>query len=485
MIESEVLLMSIDALNNNIKYGDVNLDGIVDGADADALQYYIANRESTEWTEEQKLAADVNVDGIINATDTAILKRYIAGFEGVHLGPEVKEETTTDLEALTDILSRLLGNESTPGTLVTTDNLKTLLPRSIKITKEDDLKYNLTLSTDEKPGILDLSAGLSSKLAADLALYTDSRFCSIYTALDDLERKINELGQQHTLDVYDMHAYFVKDGTTTFGMPLLSADTLSYDTTQDISAFIVDSEPRLTAELTEAKVYIIFKTTRPISINPVLSHTSELPIFTIDGLSPEVSYVCKKLGCGSLTQNTYVIGVKDGNVNNLTPFTVKSDFKNNFLQTGPYSLKVAVTENRQSNPAASVGTAILNIGHTIYTGYSTIPSIAPEQIKDAVGTTFTTTTKTSAVGTINCVIPGDDQETCYYYYYVVPTHMLTFDVSQQELELLFSWQEFGEGGWVREGSIKIDDLDYTVYRTAYALNNINLPIELRLAPHTN
>lgn len=61
----------------DVIYGDINGDGVVDSTDA-ALAYRFANGK-TQPTDKQKMAADVSGDGTIDSTDAALIYRYANG----------------------------------------------------------------------------------------------------------------------------------------------------------------------------------------------------------------------------------------------------------------------------------------------------------------------------------------------------------------------------------------------------------------------
>ena len=68
-----------DIKNDNIMYGDVNLDGKIDSRDATRLMRYI--KGEIKLTASEKKNADVFLDGKINSADTDILMKYLAGYE--------------------------------------------------------------------------------------------------------------------------------------------------------------------------------------------------------------------------------------------------------------------------------------------------------------------------------------------------------------------------------------------------------------------
>ena len=70
---------SVKKATTDIKYGDVNSDGVVDTTDATVLSGYIAGSSKFNLTETEKKAADVNLDGIIDSSDTSIINLYLAG----------------------------------------------------------------------------------------------------------------------------------------------------------------------------------------------------------------------------------------------------------------------------------------------------------------------------------------------------------------------------------------------------------------------
>ena len=68
-------------LGTEILIGDVNMDGVVNGADAGILSRY-----ASDWHNDAQIknweAADVNRDGKVNGADAGILSRYASGWKG-------------------------------------------------------------------------------------------------------------------------------------------------------------------------------------------------------------------------------------------------------------------------------------------------------------------------------------------------------------------------------------------------------------------
>lgn len=60
-----------------IKYGDVDMNGIVDITDSTFVQMYVVN--ATTFNASQKVAADVSGDGIIDLTDATLISLYTTG----------------------------------------------------------------------------------------------------------------------------------------------------------------------------------------------------------------------------------------------------------------------------------------------------------------------------------------------------------------------------------------------------------------------
>ncbi|MBR6917529.1 MAG: dockerin type I repeat-containing protein [Clostridia bacterium] len=69
----------------NVKYGDVNSDGVVNLKDATLIRrYYVGG-----WGVTLDITvADVNCDGVVNLKDATLIRRYYVGGWGVVLGPQ-------------------------------------------------------------------------------------------------------------------------------------------------------------------------------------------------------------------------------------------------------------------------------------------------------------------------------------------------------------------------------------------------------------
>lgn len=88
----------IRLISDNILYGDVNGDGIINGFDLVRLKKYIADYDYTTGVSafEISAGADVNGDGSVNGTDVVILTKYISDYDydlctsSVVLGPKTK-----------------------------------------------------------------------------------------------------------------------------------------------------------------------------------------------------------------------------------------------------------------------------------------------------------------------------------------------------------------------------------------------------------
>ena len=69
-------------------YGDVNLDGTVNGKDITYLRRYLSSTEGYTLDNDGKERADVNLDGAIDNKDILVLRRYLAGgYEGYETLP--------------------------------------------------------------------------------------------------------------------------------------------------------------------------------------------------------------------------------------------------------------------------------------------------------------------------------------------------------------------------------------------------------------
>ena len=69
----------LDIKNDNIMYGDVNLDGKVNGKDATRLMKYLKGQVKLSASEKKN--ANVFLDGKIDSADTDILMKYLAEWD--------------------------------------------------------------------------------------------------------------------------------------------------------------------------------------------------------------------------------------------------------------------------------------------------------------------------------------------------------------------------------------------------------------------
>ncbi len=70
---------------SDIKMGDVNKDGIINGKDVLLLRQYVAGWPTAELDNSQLKAADVTGDGIVNGKDILKIRQYIAGWPDINL----------------------------------------------------------------------------------------------------------------------------------------------------------------------------------------------------------------------------------------------------------------------------------------------------------------------------------------------------------------------------------------------------------------
>jgi len=91
IVDPDLNFVPADCQNGAIKivsitYGDVNLDGKVNGIDAILMARYLAKWDLS-LSSTQMLAMDVNCDGKVNGIDAIILARYLAKWD-IKLGPQ-------------------------------------------------------------------------------------------------------------------------------------------------------------------------------------------------------------------------------------------------------------------------------------------------------------------------------------------------------------------------------------------------------------
>lgn len=70
------------AVSDNVVFGDINEDDLVNASDVDRLQQYLTDSTANALTSTQSRNADVNLDGKIDMSDKTILENYLAGEPG-------------------------------------------------------------------------------------------------------------------------------------------------------------------------------------------------------------------------------------------------------------------------------------------------------------------------------------------------------------------------------------------------------------------
>lgn len=68
--------VEINAIAQWVRYGDADLDGVVNIYDVYAIQSFLANLE--DFSDEQMIAADVDGDGSVSVIDTVFIQQYLA-----------------------------------------------------------------------------------------------------------------------------------------------------------------------------------------------------------------------------------------------------------------------------------------------------------------------------------------------------------------------------------------------------------------------
>ena len=70
---------------SDVKMGDINKDGVINGKDVVLLRQYVAGWPTAVLDSSQMAAADVTGDGVINGKDIVKIRQFIAGWPGVSL----------------------------------------------------------------------------------------------------------------------------------------------------------------------------------------------------------------------------------------------------------------------------------------------------------------------------------------------------------------------------------------------------------------
>lgn len=101
-----IVMIQLNLLAADVKYGDVNLDGEVNATDRMFLIRYLAGWEGYELEGEALVNADLNLDGNVDLQDQDILTKYLADstitlpikYGDVNLDGEVSVDDITDLD---------------------------------------------------------------------------------------------------------------------------------------------------------------------------------------------------------------------------------------------------------------------------------------------------------------------------------------------------------------------------------------------------
>jgi hypothetical protein len=357
------------------------------------------------------------------------------------------------------------------------------------------LDYTLTFnnSTGEQKfsANLDLTSDVNSYLAYVFAQFVsqhntltpteaglNSRLSFVEGRLSNLTQYVAHMANYHNFIIKDIYFYFANDidGTDPTALKYLPAPIdPTPEENLDIQADFVNIIPAFSntarmddkvfspSELVGKNFYVIFETSYPIDLSsdkvslgfPDFQETSV--IYAAPG-----NFKCARLGIPDLSHATYVLYADiNEETKKLTPFTFGSGtFGSNFTEEGTYKFMLKVTDPYNPNTTA-LKTKQITIGYPIYRGIS-MAAILPVE-----GLTLDTfalqhTELNSPATTIDWTDYNAD-DSAKYYYYLVPSTLLTGST------LVFN-TGYGPGGWeTQESQIKINNIDYTVFRTSYKL----------------
>lgn len=421
-------------------------------------------------------------------------------------------EQASVLTQLTQAASRYLPGTDTKGELLETiEAADAKIPTFLEINKKspvweeveggeplntnDYLDYTLAFKgkSGEEPII---SADLL--ITKDLNTYLQQAFTQLITGstitsfnsrlgyvegrLSNLTQYVAKMASYHNFIIKNIYFYFADAAADENNPNALVYLDLPIDPTPDddldnIQAEFVNVIPNFpdsaridnkifsAEELSGRNFYVVFETSFPIDLGDGKVELG-FPDFDRDTniRTAPSSFKCARLGIPDLSLATYVLYAGEDEITKkLIPFTFGSGshvFGTHFKEEGTYKFMLKVTDPYNPNTTA-VATKEITVGLPIYYGVYDADTLTSQGLADSFSILHTKFN--SPATTIDWTAYNDLEASAKYYYYVVPTDLLANST------LVFN-TGYGPGGWeTQDSQIKINNIDYTVFRTSYKI----------------
>jgi len=367
-----------------------------------------------------------------------------------------------------------------------------------EINTDTYLDYTLTFNNNEGEqkfsANLDLTSDINSYLAYVFAQFVsqhntftptetglNSRLAFVEGRLSNLTQYVAHMANYHNFIIKDIYFYFANDvdGTDPTALKYLPIPTdPTPDEDLDVQASFVNIIPNFPdsarmdnkiyspAELVNKNFYVIFETSYPIDLSDgkVSLGFPDFQENSVIYTAPNGHFRCARLGIPDLSHATYVLYADINNeTKKLTPFTFGTGtFGNNFTTEGTYEFMLKVTDPYNPNTTA-LKTKQITIGYPIYRGIYAETTLPVEGL--SLDTFSLQHTELNSPATTIDWADYNVDDIAKYYYYLVPSILLPTGST-----LVFN-TGYGPGGWETENPqiIKINNIDYTVFRTSYKI----------------
>ena len=365
-----------------------------------------------------------------------------------------------------------------------------------EINTDTYLDYTLTFNNSEGEqkfsANLDLTSDINSYLAHVFAQFVsqhttftpteaglNSRLAFVEGRLSNLTQYVAHMANYHNFIIKDIYFYFANDvdGTDPTALKYLPAPIdPTPEENLDIQADFVNIIPAFSntarmddkvfspSELKGKNFYIIFETSYPIDLGSDKVSLG-FPDFQENNTryTAPSNFKCARLGIPDLSHATYVLYADiNDETKKLTPFTFGSGtFGSNFTEEGTYEFMLKVTDPYNPNMTA-LKTKQITIGYPIYRGIYMETTLPVEGL--SLDTFSLQHTELNSPATTIDWSDYNVDDIAKYYYYLVPSILLPTGST-----LVFN-TGYGPGGWeTQDYQIKINNIDYTVFRTSYKL----------------